>query len=516
MGKKGAGSEPQLFSQVVDSKGKFSTLPNYNGIELRLLEGRLCDKLEVELEKFTLNGVCKWWYSSYMINKYKQGLFVRLIWRDTKLPKRCEYGYYKLLKDFSLHLKLHKSKVSKRKVIITVNYFVKNISLIVYYKTKLLVCPKGDKLFSNKLNNPLGVSHRLFFQLVDYLEGLKLLKTFTGNWCGKDNKYDNITSMFLMSDELIELCAGNKKDRPKLPEESIRQVYGDSAIIRDRETKKQREPHKGEVMKLRSLADAVHSYNKALEERVIEINGVLVPELFFRRVFTGDLDHGGRFYMTGDGNIQAKSKQVRATCTIDGEETCSLDYKHLHPSILYCKEGISLDGRDPYKCEVDLEMQYNIIHDWQEQTDMFKPYNPFRNLCKTALLCMINAKNRTDCLRAISKELRDDMFKEDSSQRKFVGLESPVPVSLIVDNLAENNKEISKYFFSDYGIVCQMLDSEMIQFCIDQFESADSVLIPIHDAITIKKSEKSFGLLTMTNAYEHVMESTLNCIIEEE
>jgi len=232
-------------------------------------------------------------------------------------------------------------------------------------------------------------------------------------------------------------------------------------------------------------------------------------------VFTNDLEHGGRWY--DEGKWLNKSKRERLTCTIDGEETISLDYHCLHPSMLYAREGIDLNGRDPYKCDLVVGIDKVIIQNWQEDYDLCgTKYDPDRNLKKVALLCMINSKDEKECCNAISKEIRDDWFKEDPSRRKFVGLRKGAPVKDIVSQLKDNNKGIEKYFFSDYGIVCQNMDSNMVQYCIDAFEVEGSVVIPVHDSLTIKESEKQLGLEVMYEAYDEVVGSLMNCKVEVE
>lgn len=271
-------------------------------------------------------------------------------------------------------------------------------------------------------------------------------------------------------------------------------------------------------MQARKLEKEMKSYNEAIARHELKVNGKLLQDLYFRSIFTEDLEHGGR--LADHGEFQSLSKRERKTLIIDNCETVSLDYKALHPSILYAKEGINLKGHDPYACkikmDVDLEEVFEFAYD-NAMLDLYNhTYDPNRNLCKVALLCMINASSEKDAVSAISKSLRDDYRRQDQGSRKYLGLQKPVKIKEVVEELTKTNAQISKYFFTGYGTVLQKMDSDMIRYAISSFLIEDKILLPVHDSISIKEEDEELGMEVLYEAYGSVVGTSLNCRVEVE
>lgn len=78
--------------------------------------------------------------------------------------------------------------------------------------------------------------------------------------------------------------------------------------------------------------------------RLHQPDGWTSARIHLVRVFKADWGRGGRLY----GGFWIDMPRLdRATLLIDGEETCELDFKCLHPRMLYAKAGLELDF-DPY------------------------------------------------------------------------------------------------------------------------------------------------------------------------
>lgn len=75
-----------------------------------------------------------------------------------------------------------------------------------------------------------------------------------------------------------------------------------------------------------------------------------LPARLYRRIFTGDFEHGGRWYAAWQ-NIE---KELRPAITIDGRPTFEFDYCCCHPHLLCAIAGLDLpfgvDGFDFYSC----------------------------------------------------------------------------------------------------------------------------------------------------------------------
>ena len=99
----------------------------------------------------------------------------------------------------------------------------------------------------------------------------------------------------------------------------------------------------------------------------IDLDGRPPPPM--QRIFNKTMKRGGRFYAMGNSWQNIKS-QARRSLTIDGEAVVELDFKNLHPAILYAEAGAEMHG-DCY-----------AIDGWP------------RKLVKVAMLTLINAKTK--------------------------------------------------------------------------------------------------------------------------
>ena len=100
------------------------------------------------------------------------------------------------------------------------------------------------------------------------------------------------------------------------------------------------------------------------------------------RVFSGSFHQGGRFY--GGFWIGMKDKE-RVRLTVNGQEAIELDYKGIHPTLLYAEAGIAFDG-DPY--------------------DIPGYPTEFRKLIKIAFNTMVNAGDRKGAAWAVLQQAR--------------------------------------------------------------------------------------------------------------
>lgn len=468
--------------------------------------------------KITVLKSCRggWYYKDITLRTiYKQAPFLTLNFRKDRLPKRCVSGYDILYSMLFKYMKQTRKRVNKRSVAKVTNCLVKNISRTTFYHTKSLKYNRDESWW---LGNKNSVSNTIFLEFIALLETEGLLESYSGLYGFKE--HDNISSLLVLSTELISICTGHLNDIPILMEDCLKHYVSHYVIVRTKigKTKIERPLVKGEVMKANKLERQMKAYHEAIERHELSINGKLIQDLYFRSIFTDDLDHGGR--LADHGEWQSKTKRERKSLIIDGSETISLDYKSLHPSILYAKEGIDLKGFDPYACkvkmDVDLDDVFEFAYDY-DLLDMYDcTYDPNRNLAKTALLCMINADSEEAAIKAISKSLRDDYRKKDKGNRKYLGMKKPIKVKEAVQELTRTNEPIAKYFFTGYSLKLQNMDSKMIRYCIDSFLIEDKILLPVHDSISIKEEDEELGITVMYEAYEGVVGTLMNCRVEIE
>lgn len=432
--------------------------------------------------------------------------------RGKELPSRCEEGYKVLCEDYLVYLASASSRVHKAKVKDVIRCVVKNVSRVKHHHSTAVKFVGKDMFWSNPINNPDKLSYRAFKAFLVWLGDEGYVKKYKGS--GGDG-YTNTTNMLVISPHFSELCLGKGELLSTKMEDSLLHKKGVGVIINTKigniQTPRKITRTEGKVAKPMSLS--LEAYNTLLESAEITINGDIITDLNFRRIFNEDLNKGGRYYDRGD--VLSKGKLERETISINGECTVSLDFKHLHPSLCYELEGVILGDKDPYDVPVSFKQDEVKLSKWMEVHNITKRPNISRSLAKLALLCMINANCKRSCMSAISDEIIRDRNKRNLANRRFVGI-SDVRVKELVDRLYEHNFLINDYIYSGYGIELQNLDSRMMEYCIGVFTSQADVVIPVHDAVIIRTTLKELCLSTMLDAYTYVMGSAMNCKIEEE
>jgi hypothetical protein len=129
-----------------------------------------------------------------------------------------------------------------------------------------------------------------------------------------------------------------------------------------------------ETARTKEIKKVLTQANKVNEQAIIRygkyiLHGHLVAK--FKRKFT----LYGRLHTMGCRHYQGFSEDERATFTINGDPVVELDFKGLHPSLLYAEEGLQ-SWQDPYSTIVD------------------DPDKSIRPVLKQALLALINGKGK--------------------------------------------------------------------------------------------------------------------------
>lgn len=96
------------------------------------------------------------------------------------------------------------------------------------------------------------------------------------------------------------------------------------------------EPVKFPGRDFRSLAPQVKRLNMILRKTRVRLKDEALVSPQVRRVFNGDINHGGRFYHT----LQNRPKEERKALLMDDEPVAELDFNALHVRLLYAEQGI--------------------------------------------------------------------------------------------------------------------------------------------------------------------------------
>jgi hypothetical protein len=210
----------------------------------------------------------------------------------------------------------------------------------------------------------------------------------------------------------------------------------------------------------------IQAYNKRLESHQIRLNGELIPPIIFSvtRIFNdGEFTRGGRYYST----FQGFKSQLRLLLTIDGEPVVELDYKGLHPSLLYQRAGLPEPPQDAYTIE-----------------------GYPRKLVKKAFNILINRKKPAPATQSL-------IFYLNKNKKEYVDDKHPQPPTIdkpyceaLERAIRDHHQPIEQFFCSGIGLELQNHDSLLCGSIFDYFlVKTDSIVLAVHDSFIVKQSD---------------------------
>lgn len=505
--------KPKKIRQLEESDDNFmrelSNLSDCGYISIGILP-----LLEYHLESINSLSIKHWYHNSVSLNYLYDNLSVKGYPTFKKESHSLSHYCDLLYTDFLEYLRDVRgmSKIYHSKCYEVCSWFIRHLHRCVK-KRKLSITYARDKSSYQDLGaSGIKFPYNTLKNLVDFLEYSGKVKSLTG-YAHKEDK-DSIKAMSLL------LFIGDMSRYTTIKEID----YGEHVRkpsrfieIRDPETK---EPlpldnfNQEEITRLECITEKSASIMGRDEA---SINGLVLPELWFKQIFIGSLNKAGRFY--DGGQYQQFSKEERKSTVIGGCETVSWDLHSLHPRLLHLREGISLpDNFDPYP-NLGIKVDTKVVNKFKDKYNLVK-YNPSRNLAKVALLCMINAKSEKAAKDAINYKLYKDRAKIGNRVReckvKFAGLPKNIDVQAIIDKIKEHNKHIAHWFNKGVGLELQNIDGKIMSFVINGMNEISSYVIPMHDGVVCSVKDKEYVYNLMREGYKYATGSYMNCVIEEE
>lgn len=281
------------------------------------------------------------------------------------------------------------------------------------------------------------------------------------------NRSEGLQSYAQATPELVQLVAEAEAQAEPfkivLPRETVILRDSDKSLLDYRET--------GETRKMRRTIAQIN-------EAVIgaDIGGCEIAAM--ARYFNGTLQRGGRFYAQGD-SWQNLSAALRHEVVISGEPIVELDFKCLHPAILYAMTGATMPS-DAY-----------AVPSWP------------RDLVKLALLILINAENKHKAAGAIAHSdgrrwERDDAgnpIAEIHDRQLMQALADPgsdrakALAHKLIDALSDLHKPIAHFFGRDMGAKLMLIDSRMAEAVMADMLAQGVVVLPVHDSFLAPASK---------------------------
>lgn len=399
---------------------------------------------------------------------------------------------------------------------------ITNIARALKQDALRLQIPKDNQAY---VGNRQQISRRKMFLLLDSMVDSGYFVFYKGGFINV-KKEEYTSSLYEMTDKL-KILWKDVDINEKL------EYNGDLIEIKDRETKKYLNANIRGTSVHRAL---VCEYNSVLCRVRLELDGIILPAQQYKRVYSDSLSYGGRFYNVA-GGVQTMKQEDRKRLMINGEKVVELDFKALHPSILYEKtwqENPILVERwieqawdgvyNPYITKGYDDLLYIVDDEIAEHLHKhgLVKYNPIRNLFKFAVMTCLNAKRGEKrplqpASNALTSEWYDDK-KKDVVDRKYVGL-YPVgdkfPARDICELVQAANLPIEEHFFSDVGISLQRIDSDIVERVIQALLDKGEVLYPEHDSVIVRESLEHEVTQLMRKAYFDVIGSDQFCVVEK-
>ncbi len=177
---------------------------------------------------------------------------------------------------------------------------------------------------------------------------------------------------------------------------------------------------------------------------------------------------GGRFYGAWWEGIPSK---YRRKIMIDDKPTVEIDYSSYHPRMLYAREGLNLDGRDPY-----------LPDDLQEE---------WRGFGKLAFTKLLNGKKRLKEPNDYDSEVIGMTWKE------------------LLTKMELYHAPIAKYFRTGYGLDLQRKDSDIAEAILLGFSNRNIPCLPVHDSFIVHHAHAEELKNMMEKEYENIFAQSI-------
>ena len=214
-------------------------------------------------------------------------------------------------------------------------------------------------------------------------------------------------------------------------------------------------------------------YYKVLEDKIDDIAPILdYSRKQLCRIYNiGSFEQGGRFFR---GWWQSIPKGYRRLIKINGCQTVEIDYKTLHPNMLYAISGNCLDF-DPYRIS-------DVV---------------CRNAGKIAFNALINISSKR-----IPKQPEGFVLLKKNGE-----VSHDIEWSQFCEMMMDAHKPIHSYFRTGYGLRLMNFDAAMAEKVMLHFARDKVPCLPVHDSFIVPIQYDKELEAVMLSAYREVMQT---------
>jgi hypothetical protein len=214
------------------------------------------------------------------------------------------------------------------------------------------------------------------------------------------------------------------------------------------------------------------------DDNIEKKNILMIRDVYLTRMFSKGINHFGRFNQRGGQSYQNIEKEDRAHLLINEKETIEVDYKTLHPNLLYTMKGIQNNSEDIY---------LDIVKDLIGKED-----DELRTAIKIFMLVLINAKSYNSYVLGINNSHSDKLAIVKSFGKTHLDVK---------DAVIKVCPELKEYFHSNKSTELMKLDSTLMNNVLFKLKNTDILGIPLHDSIICQKGNEHIVKTIMEEEY---------------
>lgn len=225
---------------------------------------------------------------------------------------------------------------------------------------------------------------------------------------------------------------------------------------------------------VKEAGEKLHEINVENRKHIFEYRGQKVNP-FMQGIFQGKRRNDGVVEMikesygrnyTRRNGIQALNTEERLEMTIDGNAVCEVDYKSLHPHILYAMEGIQFQG--------DI---YALSDEFLRKSGL--DGKTARKACKKMLLILINAKSKDKAMRAFKREWNENNQRKTDAYIAWL--------TDLYDEIVRKHDKIKGYFATGVGIKLQYMDGMLMREICYRLSQEGIGIGAVHDSVIVDR-----------------------------
>jgi hypothetical protein len=254
----------------------------------------------------------------------------------------------------------------------------------------------------------------------------------------------------------------------------------------------------------RDFAPPVNRLNRLLRKTRVRINDepMVAPQV--RRIFNGDIEHGGRFYH----DLQNLPKADRANLEINGEPVTEKDYSALHVYLLYMSEGIQYPlDRDPYTAACQDPSERDTMKAIALQV--------INDTSPEAAIAHLVARQHPDRIEAHERyraELEDAHRNDTQPPQRpnclppgFAPLDPSIDVEALVRRfIATHDRVAHRFHEPGLALALQNMDARIAQSVILRCVDHGWPVLPVHDSFIAQSRHRDAIEGFMAEAYGEI------------